>query len=325
MREKPLPWIEQKTNLLLLTPDDRTRALQNAGQLAYLSKLSNNRGDWIPSGIPRLAICCADACLQENENTLWQARNFQRFQCSKSGERDDALVLAISETSDCLGVVCAVADALGAGGFQPPNPKQLADFLELLNQAREIVFSLPEYYDIVRLNTGFIVPFLCKPPSVGSGSALQIPGALLLPANVPAVVLAECWIHEALHTELHLAEWFEGAPPACATTDLPTPWRTVKRPASLLLHGAYVFSSLLKFMNAMNSSYRQIPSQWYLSATRGAQLLVNNVDETMVFRKSQIVKALQYLEDVASFTQYGKNTVSLIRQQLSDDGSILND
>lgn len=325
MRENSQSWSQQKTNLLLLTPDDRARALQNAGQLAYFSKLSNNRGDWIPSGITRLAICCADACLEENEHTLWQAKNFQRIPCSNSGERDDALVLAISETSDCLGVVCAVADALGAGGFQPPDPKQLADFLELLNQAREIVFSLPEYYDIVLLNTGFIVPFLCKPPSVGSGSALQIPGALLLPANVPAVVLAECWIHEALHTELHFAEWLEGAPPACATSDLPTPWRTVKRPASLLLHGAYVFSSLLKFMNTMNSSYRQVPSHWHLSATRGTQLLVNNVDETMDFRKSQIVEALQYLEDVASFTQYGKNTLTLIRQQISVNGSSLND
>jgi HEXXH motif-containing protein len=235
----------------------------------------------------------------------------------------DALVVAISKTSEGFPGMCAVADSLGASGFQPPVQNQLSEFLEVLDQARKIVSTLPEYHEMVLKNTGFIVPFLCKPPSVGSGSALQIPGALLLPANVPAVVLAECWIHEALHTELHLAEWLEGVPPACATNDLPTPWRTVKRPASLLLHGAYVFSSLLKFINAMSSAYNQVPSHWHLSATRGTQILVNNVKETMDFRKSQIVEALQCLNSAASFTHYGKNTMALIREQLLINDGIL--
>lgn len=316
MRENSQYWNQQKSNFLLLTPDDRTRALENAEQLANLSKISNNIYDWIPSDITRLAIFCSDACLDTNENTLWHENNFQRFSFSGSKKRNDALVLAISETSDGLVAACDVADALGAGGFKPPAQTELADFIDLLNKALEIVYSMPEYYEIVLLHTGLIIPYLCKPPSVGSGSAIQLPGALLLPANVPAVVLAECWIHEALHTELHLVEWFEGVPPANATTDIPTPWRTVNRPASLLLHGAYVFSSLLKFMNAMKSLYKQVPSHWYLSATRGTQILVNNIDETIAFRENQIADALRYLQDVASFTRIGKNTLNLIRKNI---------
>jgi HEXXH motif-containing protein len=212
--------------------------------------------------------------------------------------------------------MCAVADSLGAGGFQPLEKNQLAEFLELLDQARKIVFTMPEYREIVLKNTGFIVPFRCEPPGVGSGSALQIPGALLLPSNVPAVVLAECWIHEALHTELHLAEWLEGAPPASANEYLPTPWRTVTRPASMLLHGAYVFSSLLKFMNSMRVAYNQVPSHWHLSATSGKQVLIKNVEANIDFRKDQIIEAMHYLEGTASLTSYGKITEATIRQQL---------
>ena len=313
----PQSWIQQNTDLLLLTPDDRAHALENAAQLACLSKLANKVDDWIPSGLARLAVCCADACLEDNANKPWQTENFQRFSFSDTGERDDALVVSISETSEALADVCTVADALGAGGFQPTNPKQLAAFLDTLNQARDLIDSLPELREVVRLNTGLIVPFLCNPPSVGSGSALQMPGALLLPADVPAVVLAECWIHESLHTELHLAEWLEGVPPACAATDLPTPWRTVERPAALLLHGAYVFSSLLRFMDAMKKAYSQVPSQWQLSATRGAQIQINNVQEVMAFRKRQIFQAMQNLDGAASFTPYGKKAMVLIHQQLS--------
>jgi HEXXH motif-containing protein len=309
--------IEQYADLLLLTPDDRANALRNAAQLACLSNLANKVNDWIPSGITRLAIYCADACREHKENNPWQPDNFQRFACCGTGKHDDVLVLAVSENSEDLADVCAVADALGAGGFQPTNPEQLAAFLDTLNQARDLIDSLPKSQEVVRLNTGLIVPYRCKPPSVGSGSALQMPGALLLPAGVPAVVLAECWIHESLHTELHLAEWFEGVPPASAATNLPTPWRTVERPAALLLHGAYVFSSLLSFIDAMRELYSQVSSEWHLSATRGTQIPIKNVQEVIAFRKRQILEALQKLDQAASYTQYGKKTMTLIRQQLS--------
>jgi hypothetical protein len=317
MPEIPPSWIQQKTDLLLLTPEDRANALENAAHLAYLSKLAKKVDDWIPSGLTRLALCCADACLVGNANKPWQAENFQHFSFSDNNERNGVLVVSISETSNALAGVCAVADALGAGGFQPINPEQLDSFLDTLKQALDLIDSLPELREVVRLNTGLIVPFLCNPPSVGSGSALQMPGALLLPAAVPAVVLAECWIHESLHNELHLAEWYEGVPPASAATDLPTPWRTVERPAALLLHGAYVFSSLLRFMHPMKKAYGEVPSEWRLSATRGAQIPINNVQEVMAFRKQQILEALQNLDGVASFTPYGKKTMAHIRQQLS--------
>ncbi len=308
---------QANSTLLLLTPEQRVRALQAAAQLASLSKLSINAEEWTPSSATQLAMRCADACLSEKSLNVWRKENFRSFSWTTNAGSGSVMVAAFPKTSDGLRGISTVADMLGAGGFQVPDRNEIEIFMRSLRRAHEMIASIPKFDEVVGFNTGFIVPFLCKPPSIGSGSALQMPGALLLPAGVPPVVIAECWIHEALHTELHLAEWLEGSPPASCAIDLPTPWRTFKRPAALLLHGAYVFSSLLAFMDAMRDAYAQVPPQWQLSATKGARIAIHNIHDVMIFRKRQILEALQILSQAGVFSEYGKKTLAVTHQELS--------
>lgn len=309
--------MQPKATLLLLKPEQRLRALKAAAQLASLSRISNNEDGWIPSKATQLAVRCADACLSGEGENVWQKNNFTSFSWSTNADSTSVVVAAFSKASEGIRGISKVADMLGAGGFQVLDCNENESFMMSLRRARNMIASLPRFDEVVGINTGFIVPFLCKPPSIGSGSALQVPGALLLPAGVPPVILAECWIHEALHTELYLAEWLEGFPPASSMTDLPTPWRTVKRPAALLLHGAYVFGALLDFMDKMRNAYSQVSPQWELSATKGNRVAIRSFQDVMLFRKRQVMEALQCLSGTATLSEYGKAALAVTHQELS--------
>jgi hypothetical protein len=67
----------------------------------------------------------------------------------------------------------------------------------------------------------------------------------------------------------------------------------------------------------MSKSYKQIPSEWRLSATKGIQIAINNIDEVLACRKNQICEALDCLQGCDLFTEYGKKSLKLSRHQLS--------
>jgi hypothetical protein len=87
----------------------------------------------------------------------------------------------------------------------------------------------------------------------GSGSNNTIIGAIYLPVVDDDSLLAECLIHEALHTYLyrldHMYPLFEGS---SGEKDIYySPWRDDPRPLSMILHGAFVFTGVLLFYKSL--------------------------------------------------------------------------
>lgn len=306
---------------LLLSGQNRTSAIAEAGKLAMISCRFADESEGFPSQISRLSQLCADACLPPEASGAAGAlssASFQLVPCIPDLSTSGVLVL-----SSGLGCeeerkrVAFVADAMGAGGFEELTADQHNNFVETLHEAAREISRLPLLAEIVNLNSGSIYPYLCRPPSIGSGSALQMPGAMLLPAGVPSVILAECWIHEALHTELHLAEWLEGSPQAEAEHELETPWRNVSRPASLLLHGAFVFSCLILFIRSSAERYSRIPRHWELSATRGTQIALCDVESVIAFRTWQVRDAVVRLKSSARLSPIGRQALEIIDQNMN--------
>jgi hypothetical protein len=307
---------------VLLNHSQRLGAFAEADKLAALSPRVSIEPKCFPSSIARLSQLCADACLPESADGTSRKLPSASFRPVSSDSQDwTSLVLVFSGCFDNQAVktdVGFVVDAMGAGGLRELTDKQHQDFISSLHRASLEISRVPKLAEVVILNTGTAYPYLCEAPSIGSGSALQIPGAMLLPAGVPSIILAECWIHEALHTELHLAEWLEGTPQATADKELETPWRTVERPAALLLHGAFVFSTLLHFIKIFADKYSEIPRDWELSATRGKKIPVCEVGAVIDFRKHQIQKAIERLEIYSTFSPIGLQVMTHIKTALQD-------
>jgi HEXXH motif-containing protein len=69
------------------------------------------------------------------------------------------------------------------------------------------------------------------------------------PTPVGDVRLAEAIVHEAMHLNLSLFE--QGTQVVAEDRQLFSPWRLGPRPASGVLHGVYVFASLLRFFESL--------------------------------------------------------------------------
>jgi HEXXH motif-containing protein len=143
-------------------------------------------------------------------------------------------------------------------------------------------------------------------PESGSGTSKLLPGCLMLPSGTPPPLLAECWLHECLHTELYLAEWLSGQELATSNENLASPWRTINRSANLLLHGCFVFMNVVKFIRLANDYYASIEGPWYISATKGEIISVSDVQNVCNFRIQQVKVALEILRSKADFSPFGK-------------------
>ena len=194
---------------------------------------------------------------------------------------------------------------LGVDGWEP-TPCESSTLHANLRFAAAYIRDFSEHAArLTAQNTGIIRPFRCAPPVSGSSSALQLPGVLLLPVDVPALILAEYWLHECLHTELYLAEWYEGVAPARSEALLDTPWREVQRPASMLLHGSFVFSCIALFMRRYLVEYESSCAGWHLSATPGQRVPYASMNAAIGHRIAQVNEALKQLRKNAAYSEIG--------------------
>lgn len=217
----------------------------------------------------------------------------------------DASVPLLRSFEGAPEILAHIGRQLGVDGWEP-SPRDSATLYANLGFAAAHVREFSEHADrITAQNTGLILPFPCPPPVSGSSSALQLPGVLLLPVDVPPLILAEYWLHECMHTELYLAEWYEGVAPASSEALLDTPWREVQRPASMLLHGSFVFSCIALFMRRHATEYQASCSGWHLSATPGRRIPYSSINEAIELRMAQVSAALSLLRKNAHYSEIG--------------------
>lgn len=202
----------------------------------------------------------------------------------------------------------------GAGAEDMPNLSklkvELEDALRLINECDFAV-------DLVRKNTGLIVPFPSRFPESGSGTSKILPGCLMLPSGAPTPILAECWLHECMHTELYLGEWLTGQELATSDHPVRSPWRTTTRSANLLLHGCFVFVNVAKFIRMFEKHYISIAGSWHLSAAKGEIISVSDVENVCNFRIRQVKEALQILKTEAKFSAFGRMVYERVRVDAS--------
>lgn len=233
-------------------------------------------------------------------------------------EFGDAQVLIAGLTGHADGLsarfISRVSEPLGGDPSRETTLPLATKHLQEFGAAAELLLATGVGTEAIKRNAGMAIPFPCFPPESGSGTSRSLPGVLMLPTGVPPPIYAECLLHECLHTELLLAEWLTGGELATAPTPLPTPWRTVDRPANLLLHGSFVFVTVAQFMKAAASEYERIPGEWLLSAARGRTIRANDLLAASAFRAAQVEEAMGTIADRAVLTAVGERVrVSIAR------------
>lgn len=212
--------------------------------------------------------------------------------------------------------IAAICAMLGGENEQGRVSPTVSSHVLELNKANQLLLRVGYGVETVKRNTGLILPFSCKSPASGSGTSRALPGTLMLPTGVPPSLYAECWLHECLHTELLLGEWLFGGDLAISDAPLPTPWRTVNRPANLLLHGSFVFVHVAQFMQRASASYASMTKEWELSAAHGHRICACDVDAAASFRLSQVREAMETLATFATFTSLGQRVFESIHSRL---------
>lgn len=305
----------------LLTSEEIVRGVRATSELCALGELGAGAAE---QGLPAASLGCLSALLRvagvsgNGVHKLFRPIgsqpgssrvSFEALSCmSPTGQLSDR------RWHPCLGVI---GEQLGVASWLPTS-EAIETLPGALRSAWDLLASdgdFGPFAEVVTAFTGVVFPFRCLLPESGSSSALQLPGLLLLPSGVPDVLLAECWLHEALHTELHLAEWLSGQPLAASDVDLPTPWRTVHRPAAMLLHGAYVFSVVAQFMAANRDEYERSAGRWHLSATRGELVPYRDSRSAFRFRARQVASAVSELERSADVSDYGRRAIELVKRR----------
>jgi len=228
------------------------------------------------------------------------------------------LVTGLREHPDGLSArfISRVSEPLGGDVSRERSLPLVTTHLQEFEAAAELLLESGVGTEAIRRNAGMAVPFPCRPPESGSGTSRSLPGVLMLPTGVPPPIYAECLLHECLHTELLLAEWLTGGELATAPTPLPTPWRTVDRPANLLLHGSFVFVTVAQFMRAAASAYERIPAEWLLSAARGRTIRARDLVAASEFRVAQVREAMRTISDRAVLTTFGERVWVSIERAL---------
>lgn len=304
----------------VLEDAERESALRDVRQFAAMARVS---GLPVPSGcLADLAARCAAAVLQmrapRDTASIGFDGRFDRLGCEAVALGDSRVLVTGHRGQDDRLTPRFIADVARPLGGESGQDASMPGLREHADQLQAAAALLPPWSaGVVQRNSGLIVPFPCLVPKSGSGTSRTLPGVLLLPTGVPAPLYAECWLHECLHTELILAEWMTGGDLASAPEPLPTPWRTVDRPANLLLHGAFVFVSVARFMRNRAEAYGRMPPTWRLSAAKGRTVRACDADEAANFRITQVREAMRTLHERATFTPFGRRVESAVLSGLS--------
>lgn len=308
----------------LLTEVERKQALSKILDLVQLKLGVNFEFEYSAKEFPRLSLACAKTifgmsgyagkqnidlvnCLDKICSKLVVQSDHEIFILSRPNKLDSANEIWLDFLWKYLG---------GDGSSSSVAPS-LIQLKKEMAEALLVIEQLEFGADLIRQNTGLVVPFPCAFPESGSGTSKLLPGCLMLPSGAPIPMLAECWLHECIHTELYLAEWLSGQELATSDSPVSSPWRTTARSANLLLHGCFVFYNVAKFIRLARRHYLSIEGAWQLSAAKGKVIAVSEVDNVCNFRIEQVREALKILGSRVTFSPFGKIVYERVSSEIS--------
>lgn len=308
----------------LLTEVERKQALSKIVDLVRLKLGVNFEFECVAKEFPQLSLACAQTIFSmsgyapskniEFTNRLDQVcsklvveRGHEIFILSRQNKME-------SENEIWLDFFWKY---LGGGGSSANVAPSLNQFKQEMAEALLVINQLEFGGDLIRQNTGLVIPFPCTSPESGSGTSKLLPGCLMLPSGAPVPMLAECWLHECIHTELYLAEWLSGQELATSDGPVSSPWRTTNRSANLLLHGCFVFYNVAKFIRLARNHYVSIEGAWQLSAAKGKEIAVSEVENVCNFRVEQVKEALKILGSRVTFSPFGKSVFERVSEEIA--------
>lgn len=144
--------------------------------------------------------------------------------------------------------------------------------------------------------------------SHGSMSPKSLVGTIYLPDIKDAILIAECLIHECLHQYLYRIEFT--SPLFLNSEDgilenYYSPWKDYPRPLIMVLHGAFVFTGVTMYYSEL---CRKELSEEYLNKFR----------QRAVYRKSQIIIALNVLRRINSLSNLGNQIIQILDEELKE-------
>jgi hypothetical protein len=308
----------------LLTKVEREQALSKIFDLVRLKLEVNFEFDHVKQELPQLSLVCAKTILSmsghaQNKNIKFV--NSLDHVCSKLAVESNREIFILSRQNEAMYEneiwLSFLWKYLGGDGISSKIAPSVIQLKKDMSEALLVIQQLGLGTDLIKRNTGLVVPFPCTSPESGSGTSKLLPGCLMLPSGVPIPLLAECWFHECMHTELYLAEWLSGQELATSDKPISSPWRTSNRSANLLLHGCFVFYNLVKFIRLARKHYVSIEGSWQLSAAKGKAILVRDVENVCDFRVKQVKEALEILGSQATFSLFGKIVYERVSTEIS--------
>ena len=308
----------------LLSDVERKQALSKILDLVRLKLGVNLKFEYVAQEFPRLSLACAQTIFSMSgyaRNKNIEFNNCLDKMSSKLVIESDHEIFILNRQNKLESENEIWLDFfwkyLGGGGSSSNLYPSLIQLKKEMAEALLVIQQLEFGGDLIRQNTGLVVPFPCTFPESGSGTSKVLPGCLMLPSGVPIPMLAECWLHECIHTELYLAEWLSGQELATSDGPVSSPWRTTNRSANLLLHGCFVFYNVAKFIRLARQHYVSIEGAWQLSAAKGKVISVSEVENVCNFRIEQVKEALKILGSRVTFSKFGKSVYERVSTEIS--------
>lgn len=128
-------------------------------------------------------------------------------------------------------------------------------------------------------------------------------GLVHLPGITDVDDLADCLVHEAMHTKLYHLESLQPlfAPGSSTAAHFYSPWRSDPRPLRMVLHGAYVFTAVAEYWEFRHR----------VTDCLAAALNVRR-------RSAQVLQAVSTLQEHGRFTPIGKRLLDAIASYASN-------
>ena len=308
----------------LLTLVERKQALLKILDLVRFKLGVNFEFEHVAEEFPRLSLACAQTIFSMSgyaKNKNIEFVNCLANICSKLVVESDHEIFILSRQNKAESEneiwLAFLWKYLGGDGNSSNIAPSLIQLKKEMAEALLVIQQLEFGGDLIKQNTGLVVPFPCTSPESGSGTSKLLPGCLMLPSGAPIPMLAECWLHECIHTELYLAEWLSGQELATSDGPVSSPWRTTNRSANLLLHGCFVFYNVAKFIRLARQHYVSIEGSWQLSAAKGKVIPVSEVENVCDFRIEQVKEALKILGNRVTFSPFGKSGYERVSAEIS--------
>jgi|MDSW01.2.fsa_nt_gb hypothetical protein len=141
----------------------------------------------------------------------------------------------------------------------------------------------------------------------GSMSPQNITGSIFLPQTKDETLIAECLVHEGLHNYLYRLEHFQPFFIDNKGVDEKyySPWKDYPRPLIMVLHGAFVFTGVIRFYD-------------YLIDSNILDKYGVTFEDRLISRYKQVSIAINVLQANNYLSDFGKSILEIMKDSLEN-------